>query len=437
MAVLRYVASKSRGILKQYTLEVSEDDALRFYELEYRADVEKKDEYRILRRDTDDGVVISKKDYLMFKSLYAGESFRATAEKLNVNTEVVFKFCEFLLEVSFIKTIGSKQIHIFSDKIKPQLTSVPKWCFSWVLSRLVQLFYLLIVVSGLCIAAINFQFFPRVTDIFWHPSFFIVFLSLFIYGYILTFLHEVAHFIATRAVGGAARVRFLTVRFFDLILETESYHTLFMRKKYLYFIFISGMLADLLLISMSFWGLYIVNNYFTDYMFLSPLFNITIILKISGLVWQLQAYLRTDIYNCIAEYCDDQNLFNNALQYVVSLLERTKIGLLQFLWGLLKPIVPVKYIRFKSDDNEKYSLVEKRRYVIFFAYLSIGVCLYFAVFFYYVFARDFLLIVSAYSFLISGTVIEFFQALLVIGIIIFRYCFPLIIAVREKDGVYI
>ena len=135
-----------------------------------------------------------------------------------------------------------------------------------------------------------------------------------ILGWGLLFWHELAHFIATKAVGGEAGFRFSN-RLTYLVAVTDHFHIEVLPKSSRYLVYLAGMFADTILVATVFW-IKIVGNYLGIEFGIEPILPVVFLLCISGIIWEFNTFLETDMYNFVSDYFDQENLYADTINYL-------------------------------------------------------------------------------------------------------------------------
>ncbi|MEI6532895.1 MAG: hypothetical protein WCO06_03580 [Candidatus Roizmanbacteria bacterium] len=290
-------------------------DKIVFHSLLFSTIPDASDLYAVVRYDTDESILVNKVCVDVIQFLKKGHSISEVYALTDLPEEEICKLINNLLDSGFVRMINDAKVPDFYEKIHPWLLNVNRKFFKWVISRFFIVTSLLFIFSGICVMFLNQKFIPVYKDYFWSSDTFTVFLSIQVISIICLFLHECAHFITTKAVGGEARIR-LSTRFIFLVAETENYYLNIVSRKQRYIVYLAGMTLDAIIIASTFWFLLISSHFHIYIGVMYKLLMVVVLIQIESIAWQFSAFLQTDLYNFLCDFFNQPNLYNNMKKYV-------------------------------------------------------------------------------------------------------------------------
>ena len=233
-------------------LGITENSKFKFYKLKFSNLLNDAGTYTVVRWQTDESISANKEAVVVIKSLMSGNSIEETADYTGLGKSNVMYIVKLCIDVGFVSEIDGKPIPDKYEKIKPWLINVDRKWFMWSISKPLLLLMYIYIFSGFILGISNRRFIPDYNDLFWTDDLLLMLVSFSVIGLIGFILHEGAHFIVTKAVGGEARIR-LDARFLDLVVETIHYHMSVIPKGKKYLVYLAGIFVDSISISSIFW----------------------------------------------------------------------------------------------------------------------------------------------------------------------------------------
>ncbi|OFL47367.1 hypothetical protein HMPREF2767_02885 [Nosocomiicoccus sp. HMSC067E10] len=180
-------------------------------------------------------------------------------------------------------------------------------------------FILMIIIFSLSLYCIYNQyvnygisFIPKVEVLFSVPNLLVLLLILYISDIILGLYHETAHVLTARHFGLKNVNINLGRRLVHVVYQTRISNIWVLSKNQRRILYLSGMFADFLLISI----IIIISQFFLYYE-LELLFficRILILVLMLGILFELKVYMRTDIYYLISDKLDNPNLHQDSVK---------------------------------------------------------------------------------------------------------------------------
>ena len=218
----------------------------------------------------------------------------------NINIDY---FVRNLLKHDFVESIDGKEIKpIPSKKGGLSFDFIPKKFVDILFSKWAYIIYLLVLISSFFILILEPKYLPRYSDYFFINNISLLFILSFLFGWVLVFIHELAHYLAARSLGIRAKIYFSN-RLYFLVAVTDITNIYKVSRKRRYRVYLAGMTVDLLIMSV-----------LTILLFLSDLgyihlqsgiysfFKFLVLLEFLGIIWQFYFFLKTDIYYVVENY---------------------------------------------------------------------------------------------------------------------------------------
>ncbi len=394
-----------------------------------------KGDFSITRWDTDSTIIVTEDVVNIVKILTDGLTIHDAAKKLNTSTDGVISIVNALRTVGFIKSIDGKKVSDTQVHIHPWLNSVPRNWFAWTISKPVIYILFAFIVSGLGVGLYTQGYFPTYRNYFWTSDIFMVIISLQLLGFLLLLSHELGHFIVTKAIGGEAIMRF-SHRYIYFIAETESYHIAEVPKEMRYLVYFAGMFVDFLVIALCYWLMLAADTHFIELGTLRSILPAVILLNIQGIVWQYNAFLRTDMYNFLSDFLDHENLHANTVRFIARRLQSVEKSLhIQFPRFIRNAVLENAEIK-ESDDLRILRKGEKKQISIYSFILITGIIFISIQFIFFILPREFTFVGYATEGLIkalqNADTVNAFKSLFVISMMIYQYFFVLFLVHKSK-----
>ncbi|MEI6533568.1 MAG: hypothetical protein WCO06_07080 [Candidatus Roizmanbacteria bacterium] len=277
--------------------------------------------YTITRWESDDSIKVGLNYITVIHLLSLKNSISKTADVMNISVKEVKDIILQLIEQDIVYQIGKDILPNKSIPIRPLFPQIEHKYFSWFISPWFLFPSLFFISVGSVIGIITPGYFPTFKNYFWTQDYFTAYMTAYCAGIIFLFIHELGHYIATRAVGGQASMT-IGIRFTSIVAETISYHIATIPKDLRYFIYASGIYFDLLVIS-SCYLVFFFADFFKLNLGMTRLIMMVIVMnQMRGIVWQFNAYLKTDIYNFLTDFLDHEYLQENATKFILNKLKK-------------------------------------------------------------------------------------------------------------------
>lgn len=285
-----------------------------FHGLRFSSEFDSNNKTTVIRWNTDTGLVMDKSEMEALAFLNNGKNISESAKLSGKTLKQIYTLLKTADSVGFIKAIDGNENPDITQKIHPWLKNIRKGYFSWLLSPLIVIPSLIIMFGGIVIMILNPNYFPTPLAFFWSKNVLIDAISVIVINYILIFIHEIAHFITTKAVGGQAKMQ-INYHLADVVVETEQYHMSVLPKSSRFITYISGMFIDCLIVFTIFW-IYKISEYFQfELGVVKSLFQVVILLQLIAIVWEFGTFLITDVYYFISEFLGDEDINIDSKKY--------------------------------------------------------------------------------------------------------------------------
>ncbi|MEM0230675.1 MAG: hypothetical protein QXW00_04200 [Candidatus Woesearchaeota archaeon] len=225
----------------------------------------------------------------------------------------VDSFIKNLIRHEFVKSIDGNPLKIESKRniieifrfIKPKHVR-------WLFSEEAYLVYAFIISFALGILISNPSYFPKMADYFFTESMSKVVIISFLTGWLLVFLHELAHMLACRSYNLKASFG-ITNRLYYLVAITDVTNVYSIKREKRYRVFLAGIATDLLIASASIVILYLSGiGAITLSQSIVRFLKFVVLLEAFGIAWQFYFFLKTDIYYAFENLTEVNNLHKKA-----------------------------------------------------------------------------------------------------------------------------
>lgn len=197
----------------------------------------------------------------------------------------------------------------------------PEWV-SWLCARPTLLLLGLLILAGPLVLLFDAGVRPRPTDVLWAPSYTVDFWALAIVGWALVLKHELGHLLVARAKGLVGQ---LTIgrRLFYLVVVSRIPGIWKLPRRDRLLIYCAGMISDCatagalaLLVAAADMHLLPLAP------LLRPLFRLLLIGEYIGIAWQLQIFMKTDVYHIVVDLTDLHDLPERGHAWLMALIRR-------------------------------------------------------------------------------------------------------------------
>lgn len=336
--------------------------------------------------DTEIYVLISQQGYEILNLFESGKTV-SEIRKIskdhfgNVNVD---SFIRNLIKHDFVIAIDGVPLKPYFKRIRPM--------FSWVRPEKASLFftewayalYAAVLFSALSILIFFPKYFPQQRDYFFVEQISVVTIIAFLVGWILVFVHELAHHLACRSLGVPATFG-ITNRLYYVVAVTDVTNIYSRDRKDRYRVYLAGITADLLITALCVIALFLSDMHaFAISQFTYSFIKFIALTEFFGIAWQFYFFLRTDIYYVVENFFRINNLHKKTQLFLRSILRR-------FERKKLQQFSPVH-----ASSREKKVVIA---YSVFFV---AGVAVSIAVLLFYLAPITITLVVKAVSDLFKG-----------------------------------
>ena len=415
---------------------ITSHSKIQFHSLKSSKNPNQKGEYTITRWDTDDTITAPEEVVAVIKELTHGNTVHDAAKNAGVTIDNITSILRDLRGIGFIKSVDGSPLKDKQQKIHPWISGIRRGWFAWIVSKPVLLISFLFILSGIAIGLTNQSYLPSYKNYFWIDDIFIVIVSLQLIGFLLLFIHEVGHFIVTKAIGGEAIMRF-SYRYIYFIAETESYHIGAVPKELRYLVYFAGMFVDFLVIALCYWIMFLVDTFQIEIGLFRLLLPAIIVLNIQGIVWQYNAFLKTDMYNFLSDYLNHDNLHANTIRFIYRKMRSFEHYCHFKFPGFIRNRISHHPELEDADDLRYLHATERKQLTIYSFILVTGIIFITIQFIFFIFPREFIFV----SFAAQGFVkamsdlnfIEALKSLLVLCMMVYQYFFVLFLVHKSRQ----
>lgn len=242
--------------------------------------------------------------------LREGLTLREAEERLARDEEAevdVAAFAEALVEYGFVREVDGRPLDA-PGGLRPNLAWLEARHVAWMFSLPALLAYGALLAAGLVTLLFGLRWRPRYDDFFWVAATSITLtVNTAVYFGVLA-VHELMHLVAARSLGVPARIN-LSTRLHNLVVQTDVTGLWSVPRGKRYRVYAAGMASDL--------GFVAVSALLLAYAPLPPLaqglLRALVLMCFIGLCWQLQFFMRTDVYFIVMDLLRCKNLFENAV----------------------------------------------------------------------------------------------------------------------------
>lgn len=412
-------------------LNLKPESKIKFHDLHVGFVPDEKKHVAIVNPKTDRALRVDQQVIQIFNILTYGKSLQETATLVNRPLKDIEGLMKLFENSGFIKEIDGVVIETTDSEIKPWLVNVPRKYFKWLVKPFTLLGIILFIISGLVLGATMPQYYPYYTQFFWTENRLVMLIVLFVMELILISLHEGAHFLATKAVGGEASMN-LNHRAIFIVAETKSYYLSLVTRFKRNIVYLAGMVNDAVVISLCYIVLFLgVQNIINIGPITVNFLLIIILLEIKSIVWQLNVAIKTDLYNVVSDNLGHRHLRENTLNFI-----RFKLTVLKEMWKTLSnpfslavPVLNTQLQYFRENELSQIKAYTK--------FLVLGFILIYAQFIIFVIPRDVQLVTESGLTMIKAFQVEnagdFISAFIVISLIVFQYSLLTFMVVKNKS----
>ncbi len=289
----------------------------------------------ITRPDDDDPdvVVVGRAEIGEFIELPAvyGEAIRLLREGLPVSAveqrlaaeqdvEIdVAELVEALTDLGFVDSVdGHRLPDPGADAPRSHFPWLTARHVAWIFSRPMKLAWLLVVGAALVTLVASPDLLPHYEDFFWGEYVGLTVLVNTVMVSLTLSVHEMMHLMAARSLGVPGRIGFGT-RLHNLVVQTDVTAVWGVPRRSRYRVYLAGMAWDLLLMA----SLTLLVAHVALPPLTKALFQALVVAVLMTIPFQLQVYMRTDLYYVLRDLLRTRNLFDDGLAFARYLRART------------------------------------------------------------------------------------------------------------------
>ncbi|MGW7483316.1 hypothetical protein ACWGH8_32525 [Nonomuraea muscovyensis] len=292
--------------------------------------------HRLISRPDDDDpdvVVVGRAEIGEFIELPAvyGEAIRLLREGLPVgaveqrlaaeqDVEIdVAELVEALTELGFVDSVDEQRL---PDPAADAPRSHFRWLtarhVSWIFGWPMKLGWLLVVAAALVTLATRPDLLPHYEDFFWSEYVGLTVLVNTVMVSLTLSTHEMMHLMAARSLGVPGRIGFGT-RLHNLVVQTDVTAVWGVPRRSRYRVYLAGMAWDLFLMA----SLTLLVAHAALPSLTKALLQALVVAVLMTIPFQLQVYMRTDLYYVLRDLLRTRNLFDDGLAFARYLRTRT------------------------------------------------------------------------------------------------------------------
>jgi hypothetical protein len=247
---------------------------------------------------------------LLRKKLPVSEVERRLAAEQDVEIDVA-ELVEALTELGFVESVDGDPVpDPGADAPRSHFPWLTDRHVAWIFSRPMKLAWLLVVGAALVTLAFRPDLLPHYEDFFWGEYVgFTVLVNTVMVSLTLS-THEMMHLMAARSLGVPGRIGFGT-RLHNLVVQTDVTAVWGVPRRSRYRVYLAGMAWDLFLMA----SLTLLVAHVALPSLTKALFQALVVAVLMTIPFQLQVYMRTDLYYVLRDLLRTRNLFDDGLAF--------------------------------------------------------------------------------------------------------------------------
>jgi putative peptide zinc metalloprotease protein len=325
----------------------------------------------VIRVDTDEGLIMDDKSSTLLTHLYRGHQLNTAAKNAKISLADAKEFITQAIANNFIKSVDNKPLPDLGKKISPWLSTVNKKYFTWILTPLFIVPSLITICLGLYVGILYLNFLPNYRDYYWHPNPLVAVLGIWVLNFILIFVHECAHYIATRAIGGQAKLLLSHIGT-NIVAETEQYHIAIAPKQKRYATFLAGIYVDLLIVALVLLAEFVGIKYFEGLSKFHPVFMVILLLQFNAILWEFGTFYRTDVYYFLTDLFNEDDIKLDSQRFLFKKFAKIDFSILDKFKSFLKQLNGKKAELKFSGDLRRITKKQKKLYYVYFVISILG-----------------------------------------------------------------
>jgi hypothetical protein len=304
---------------------VTSASTIQFRPLFFRASATPADEWIVGHEPSDTAIGLPESGVIAIQHLQTGSSVAQAGEAVRLHCGEaidVVDLIEGLAELGLVEAIDGQRCVEPETIGQRWLGRIPPGAVAWLYCRPALVFFGLISLAGPLTLIWDAAVRPQVGDVFWHASYTVDTLTLWLLSMLLLFKHELAHLLAARSRGLAAE---LTIghRLFYLVAVSRVAGIWKLPRRDRLLIYSAGMGSDCVVAGASALVLLAAN---VGLLVISPaltaILDLVIISEYLGIAWECQVFLKTDVYQIMADLTDQHDLPEQARRLLLSVWQR-------------------------------------------------------------------------------------------------------------------
>ncbi|MEV0230829.1 hypothetical protein [Nonomuraea sp. NPDC050786] len=289
----------------------------------------------IVRPDDDDPevVVVGRSEigeFIELPSVYGdairllgtGLSISATEERIATEQEVeldVAELVEALADLGFVHSVNGQPLpDPMANAPRSHFSRLTERHVAWLFSRPMKIAWLLVMGAALVTLAMRPDLLPNYTDFFWGDYVGLTVLVNTVMMSMSISMHELMHLTAARSLGVPGRIGFGT-RLHNLVVQTDVTAVWGLPRRSRYRVYLAGIAWDLFLMA----SLTLLVAHVAMPQPVKAVLQALVVCVLMALPFQLQVYMRTDLYYVLRDLLRTRNLFDDGLAYARYLVART------------------------------------------------------------------------------------------------------------------
>ncbi|NRQ33709.1 hypothetical protein HII36_17900 [Nonomuraea sp. NN258] len=290
---------------------------------------------------------------LLGDGLTVEEAERRLADERDVEIDVA-ELVEVLSDLNFVASVDGRKL---------PATEVPRVHFprlaarhvSWMFSLPMKALWVLVVAAAVLTLVADPGLLPHYEHFFWSEYVGLSVLGATVMMSVTLSVHEMMHLVAARSLGVPGRIGFGT-RLHNLVVQTDVTAVWGVPRRRRYRVYLAGMAGDVFLLA----TLTLMVAHLPLPGLVSALCRSLVVAVLMTIPFQLQVYMRTDLYYVLRDLLRTRNLFDDGLAYAGHLRDRVLARLL----GRPGP---------GQDPTAELSVHERRATRIYSVFLVTGV----------------------------------------------------------------
>jgi hypothetical protein len=236
-------------------------------------------------------------------------------ERLGEPVDVLDFANDLIIEYQMVYLVDGQVVNPISEE-KDHFPWITERVGNFFFNRIAFWFYGILFASGAILACIYPQYIPGYQDLFVTESLTATIGIAYVLGWVIVFVHELAHLIAARSRGIGSRFR-ISHRLVYVVMETRMSNLVLLPPERRYRALLAGMGWDLALLGIGIWLLWAGDMGWISLAALAvgvvKLVNLTILMRV---VFQFMFFMKTDIYYVLTSKWGCNNLLENTKLYL-------------------------------------------------------------------------------------------------------------------------